>query len=130
MKLEGRITFLINRDETYIEIEDENANARFCRISLTPEQTIAILSRQGCVKCELDINFLDRVGKKHETKTFEFKTNGTTQQELELACVEALFNQGMHEWKSDQYYNSQNSLFKKGGYDGEQWARTTIRRWV
>lgn len=128
MKVEGRITFLIDRDVTRIEIEDFNANARFCKITLSPEQTIAILARQGSVKCELHINGLDKIGKKHENKEFEFVVeNGTDQVDLELACSEALFMQDMHEWVSDQYYNSQNSLFKKGEV---QWARTTIRRWL
>jgi hypothetical protein len=73
MKIEGRITILINRDYTSIEIEDDNANVRFVRIQLTPEQLSAILSKQAYVPCELDVSGLDKVGKKHENKSFSFE---------------------------------------------------------
>ena len=128
MKLQGRITLLIDSDETRIEIEDDNANTRFCKIILDPTQTIKLLSRQASVKCELEVKGIDRIGKTHENKDFEFPViTDTSQGGLMHDCNIALFNDGMNEWVSDHYYNSQNTLFKK---DEKQWARTTIRRWV
>ena len=73
MKLKGNITFLIQCDRTLIEIKDDDASTVFCRIVLTPEQTITILSHQAMVECELDVRGLDLVGKTHENKYFEFE---------------------------------------------------------
>ena len=87
-----------------------------------------VLSRQGCVDCECITGDLCKIGKKHENKYFEFEvTYSSSEDDLALACNEALFREGMHEWVSDNYYRSQNSLFKK---DGKNYARATIRRWV
>lgn len=40
---------------------------------------------------------------------------------------ESFFAQGMHEWVSDNYFQSQDSFFSK---DGKNYARAVIRRWV
>lgn len=128
MELKGKISILINREYTDIEIEDDLANMTFVKVRLTPEQLSAVLSGISCVDCELDVRGLDKVGKKHECKSFEFEiTYSKTKEDLVLACNEALFTQGMHEWVSDNYFQSQSSFFKK---DGKDWVRCTIRRWV
>lgn len=127
MKLDnGKITFLVNSDYTEITIEDGDANTLLAHIKLTPEQLSLILSRMGSVRCEITTGPIERIGKTHECKTFEFE-NPYTQSELPLACAEALLKEGMHEWVSDNHYGSKNSLFKK---DGKNYARTTIRRWI
>jgi hypothetical protein len=128
MELKGKISILINREYTDIEIEDDLANVTFLKVRLTPEQLSMVLSRLACVDCKLDVHGLEKVGKRHECKTFEFEiTYSKSKQDLVLACNEALFLQGMHGWVSDNHFNSQNSFFKK---DGRDWARCTIRRWV
>lgn len=128
MERKGKISILINREYTEIEIKDDLANVTFVKVRLTPEQFSAALGRLAYVNCELDLRGLDKVGKKHECKTFEFEiTYSKTKEDLALACNEALFAQGMYEWVSDNYFRSQNSFFKK---DGKDWARCTIRRWV
>lgn len=127
MKLEGKITILINRDETTIEIKDENANVRFVSVKLTPEQLSAALSRQMCVECELEVKGIENVGKIHENKSFEFEipeSLPTRRNELELQKIaQSKLSDG---WIADAYFGSQNSFFKK---DGKQYARVTIRRW-
>jgi hypothetical protein len=128
MKLEGRISVLINRDETTIEVEDENANARFIKITLTPEQLSAALSRQMAVECEIEVKGLEKIGKKHENKTFDFEitselANSRNENELQK-LAQSLLNDG---WIAERYFSSQGSFFKK---DGVQYARCTIRRWV
>jgi len=128
MKLKGQITFLINRESTTIEVHDDDACTTFVSITLTPEQLSAILSRQSMVECELDVRGIEKVGKKHECRNFEFEvTYSKDDKDLSVACEEALFKEGLYEWVSDNYYHSQNTFFKK---DGKQYARTTIRRWV
>jgi len=128
MKLEGRISVLINRDGTTIEVEDENANARFLKITLTPEQLSAALSRQMAVECEIEVRGLEKIGKKHENKRFEFEIPSdlaSSRNDLELQkLAQSLLNDG---WIAEGYFSSQDSFFKK---DGVQYARCTIRRWV
>jgi hypothetical protein len=127
MKLEGRISLLINRDETTIEVEDENANARFLKITLTPEQLSAALSRQCSVECQIEVRGLEKIGKKHENKYFEFEIPielASSRNENELQnLAQSLLKDG---WIAEKYFSSQNSFFKK---DGVQYARCTIRRW-
>ena len=129
MKIENaKITMLINRDYTEIEIHDSDANTTLARVKLTPEQLSMILSRQAYVECECNTGDLKKIGKKHENKYFEFEiVYSKSKEDLILACNEALFQQEMHEWESDNYYGSQNSFFSK---DGKDYARTVIRRWV
>jgi hypothetical protein len=129
MKIENaKITMLINRHYTEIEIHDADANITLARVKLTPEQLSMILSRQGYIECECNTGELEKIGKKHENKYFDFEiTYSKSKEDLTLACNEALFQQGMHEWESDNYYSSQNSFFSK---DGKDYARTVIRRWV
>ncbi len=128
MKLKGRISILINRDETTIEIKDESANVRFVKVKLTPEQLSAALSRQISIECELEVKELEKVGKVHENKTFEFEipeTLPTRGNQLELQKIaQSHLSDG---WIADAYFGSQNSFFKK---DGKKYARVTIRRWL
>ncbi len=124
----AKISFYVNRESTKIEIHDADSNTAIVVVNLTPEELSACLSRQGYVSCKCITGNLDRVGKTHENKKFEFEiTYSKSQQDLELACNEALFSLGMHEWVSDQYYKSQDSFFKK---DGKEYARVIIRRWI
>jgi len=128
MKIKGKITMLINQDKTQIEIHDDQANTMFCKVDLTNEETIAILSRQGYVSCEIEVMGLDRVGKKHECKSFEFEipfplTSATPEPELARIAQEELTDGGI----AEGYFRSQNSFFKK---DGKQFARCTIRRYI
>jgi uncharacterized protein YggL (DUF469 family) len=128
MKLEGRISILINREGTTIEIEDENANARFLKVSLTPEQLSMALSRQMSVECEIEVNALHKIGKRHENKSFEFEipkdlASSRDAQKLQQ-IAQSLLSDG---WMADNYFSSQNSFFKKGE---TQYARCTIRRWT
>ena len=128
MKLEGKISILINPDATTIEVEDENANTRFLTITLTPEQLSAALSRQMAIECEIEVKGLEKIGKKHENKSFEFEIPSdlaSSRNENELQkLAQSLLNDG---WIAESYFSSQNSFFKK---DGVQYARCTIRRWI
>jgi hypothetical protein len=129
MKIENpKITMLINQDYTEIKINDADANTTLASVKLTPAQLSRMLSREGNVECECNTGDLKKIGKKHENKSFEFEiTYSNSTEDLSLACNEALFQQGMYEWESDNYYTSQSSFFSK---DGKKYARATIRRWV
>ena len=128
MKLKGKISILINREYTSIEIEDENANVRFLTVRLNPEQLSAALSRTMCIDCEIEVKGLEKIGKIHENKRFDFEIpkelasskNGKKLSEI----AQSLLANG---WVADEYFSSQNSFFKKGDI---QYASCTVRRWT
>jgi hypothetical protein len=128
MKLKGNISILINRESTTIEIRDSEANTMFVEITLTPEQLSEVLSRMKYTACEIEVFGLDRVGKKHENKRFEFVVpsdlKGKRDSEKLREHAQTLLTDG---WIADGYFSSQDSFFTKDGID---YARVTIRRWV
>lgn len=128
MKIKGKISILIDRHSTTIEIHDDEANTTFCLIELTPDQLSAALSRLSRVECDLDVRGFGRVGKTHENKDFEFEIPkpDMTDEELGRYSQEILDSNG-EGWISDKYFGSQSSFFYK---DGKKFARTTIRRWI
>lgn len=129
MKIKGAVTFLINRENSEIEISDDSANVMFCKIKITPEQLSAMLSRQGYVKCDIEVAELEKVGKQHECKSYEFEITDIErgdEEKLWLAAIRSLGVDDLHDWMPDKYFRSQNTFFKK---DGKEYARCTIRRW-
>ena len=128
MKLKGKISILINRNSTTIEIEDDVANTTFCKITLTPQQLSDALSRLSSVDCEINVVNLDRVGKKHEWMTYEFEIPenlaSTTKEEELQKKAQSQLSDG---WTASGYFSSQNTFFKK---DGKQFARVTCRRYI
>lgn len=128
MKLNGKISILINSEETTIEITDDLANVRFVKVKLTPEQLSSALSRCMLIDCELEVKGLDKVGKTHQNKNFEFEIPvnlADSSKSKELAQIaQSQLSDG---WIADQYFSGQKSFFKK---DGKQYARVVIRRWV
>jgi hypothetical protein len=140
MKLEnGRITILINPEGTIIEIEDATASVVFARLRLSPEQLSTALGRTAMVKCEIEINGLEKVGKTHENKYFTFEIPADLRSpaaiskykekrdSLHSMALAALEKEGLTEWQPDNYFSSQNSFFQK---EGKSFARCTIRRWI
>jgi hypothetical protein len=131
MKIEGRISILINREYTTIEIKDDKANTTFVKATLTPDQLSAALSRQVSIECDVEVHGLERVGKKHENKTLEFEipknleTSYLKRDEDKLQKIaQSHLSDG---WIAERYFGFQGSFFTK---DGKQYARCTIRRWI
>ncbi len=128
MKLEGRISMLVNREETTIKIKDDKANVTLAVVSLTPEQLSMILSRQVDVECEIEVGNLSKIGKTHECKSFEFEIPSEIRgRKSDSELQEIAQSQLSDGWVADGYFGSQNSFFAK---DGKQYARCTIRHWV
>lgn len=128
MTIEGKISILISRDSTTIEVRDANASVTFARIKLTPEQLSEALARTMYTDCSIEVHGLDKIGKTHESETFVFEIPpmplGTKRDEKELqALAQSQLSDG---WVADFYFGSQNSFFRK---DGKDFARVTIRRW-
>jgi len=130
MILEGGVSILINDDGMRIEVEDRKSRTAFIRLKLNRKQTCQALSRL-CTTCEMDIRGLDRVGKRHEHKVFEFKMPPSEYKTRKKIAVEEVKRVCPTGWIPDIGFSSQNSFFNKGKYEErDEWARTTIRRYV
>jgi hypothetical protein len=131
MKINGKITFLCNKEGATIELHDDDASVTFARVRLTAEQLCQALGRLAYTECyAMEVRGLDKVGMKMENKEFVFevpddlpyqreKRNEILSSILQKICPEG--------WIPSILFNSQNSFFTK---DGKYYARTTIRRWV
>lgn len=135
MNIQAKITLLIGRDGTTIEVMDDAASTTFLRIQLTPEQLSAALSRQAHTECQsCIIVWLERVGKKMELKKdFTFTMPGCTYNDRVVmardACAKELSRLGLDKegWMPDESFNSQSS-FKEA--KGITYASTILRRWI
>ena len=129
MKLNGKISILVNSNGATIEVKDSLSGIQFLGIQLSAEQFMSCLGRLAMVECEFDLVGVEKVGKKLENKKFEFCINGIKyeKQDKESALWQIAQEQLTDGWIADRYFGSQDSFFQK---NGEQWARVTISRWV
>lgn len=132
MNIKANLTILIGGDETTIEVRDDNANICFLIIKLTPVQLSQCLSRLAHVKCDAEVTGLDKIGTKHENKSFEFEIpeslrSSSKAKELYEIAVSKLNENGKSDWTPDKHFASQDSF---GFKDGKPFARCVIRRWT
>lgn len=127
--IDGRITVLINKDYTTIELHDTLSGGKFAQIKLSPEQLSSALSRLSHTKCEIELHGLDRLNKKMEWQKLVFEIGNVNR--FEKDAKSKIFEKGLlacpEGWELDNYFDSQDSFFEK---DGIKYARATIRRWV
>ncbi len=129
MKIDGDISILVGAEKTTIELRDKTSNITFAIVTLTPEQLSMALSRLAHTPCQIEARALERVGKVHEHKKFEFPLpEDALRYEIRGERAGEIANRLCPDgWKADNYFKAQDSFFKR---DGKTWARTTIRRWV
>lgn len=124
---QGKITLLFDRDGAILEIEDGLANVRFVKVRLNREQVCQMLSRLAFTHCEkTEVFGLDKVGKEHENKTFEFELPKHDYMKARQCALETIKDVCPDGWISDDYFSTRDSFFEK---DGKKYARVTIRRW-
>lgn len=132
MKINATLTIQIKDNTVELRIRDEDAATQFLTLELQSAEFMRALGRLASRPCILaELHGFDRVGKRHENKTFEFKlsTNDWMNKKNHAAAEvrEAMNNEGLQEWVPDLYFGRQDSFFRKGD---EQWARCNIRRWM
>lgn len=113
-----------------ISVFDTASGLEFIHMELTREQFVnAAMNRLG--NCDVDkavVRSLDLVGKKRESDTMEFKLRDVKPYgDNRPHAIEEALRLCPEGWEPDLSFSSRGSIFKK---DGEDWARTTIRRWV
>ncbi len=128
MKLKkGAITILCHRECVIIEVHDQNAHVEFVSIKMTPENFISALGRHGYSPCEISVNALDKVGKTHESKYFEFEIPWNKWDAKSEKVKKIAMEMCPRGWEPDLFFSSQDSFFSK---DKKNYARTVIRRWI
>jgi len=131
MKIKGQISILINRESTTIKLVDDDASVTFAVVTLTPEQLSSALSRLVNTDCEIDVNHLNKIGKKMENKSFEILLPDNVDRYSDTDVLRSLaqdeVNKLGQDWIVDSYFSSQNTFFTK---DKKSYVRCTIRRWV
>lgn len=127
-KLKGKITILVGRERTTIEIRDDLSSENIVEVELTPEQLSEALSRMMYTECTINstCQHPERIGKKMITKRITVRlhesVNTYTQERLRVIadknCPE--------DYVPDYYFNSQNTFT----YEGDKlYLNYTVRTW-
>ncbi len=128
---EGAISILVNREGTTIELTDKTSNTRFAEVKLTNDQLAMALARFGETPCKIDVFGLDRIGKTHEHKNFEFAITRDLEYGGRIPILQKMANELLLEegegWSTTDTFSSQNTFFEK---DGKKYARCIARRYV
>lgn len=134
MKLKDpKITLIIDREGATIQLIDSMSSTTFVEVKLTTEQLCSAMGRLAYCPCEIGVMGLDKVGKKHENKNFEFEINEALMNSARGLDRDnsALYNAAKKAcpegWEPDNYFSSQNTFFSK---DKKQYCRVIIRRWI
>ena len=129
-KLKGKITILINSDYTEIRIEDSISSLPIATITLTPKQLSEALSRVASTPCEIEYwNNEKNLGKELQVDSFSVELTEEEYDDYEnrVEIAKKKVNKQIPKgWVSDDYFNIQNSFYKK---DEKYYAQTHIRNW-
>ena len=130
-ELKGKIDLLFDRDHgLQISVKDVNSNVTFLELKVSPEDVCALLSRQVMIPCYMTIAEIEKVGKYHRHKKFEFLID------TELPSYDSGYREVVKQlaiekcpdgWMPDLYFGSKDSFFKK---DGQDYARCIIRQYI
>ena len=131
MRINAQITLLVKQEGVIIEIRDQDAGEIFLELGLTPEQFCQALARRWRVPCEsAQVQGLEKIGKRQEYRSFEFPlpvAEGMILPDRKINAMAEVRRLCPPGWQPDEYFDSQDSFFRR---EGQQWARTMIRRWV
>ena len=130
MKLkDGKITLLFSHDGCEIELTDWSSTITFAKVKLNQKQTCQALSRLCDTSCVIEVNNLDKVGKKRiqEELIIELPKETRWDEEVKTAKKLAIKATENTEWKPSLSFDSQDSFFTK---DGKKYARTRKLKWI
>jgi hypothetical protein len=103
------------------------ASTRFASVKIEPKDVIKLFSNRADVSCSIELEHLERLGKKHKHKTLEFplpKNYSIHQDKDKKILMKHMQNYVPKNYIASTYFNSQDSFFER---DGIKMARTTIR---
>lgn len=127
----GKITLLVDKNKTTIEIHDPLSGLISATVTLTAEQFCAALGRLSHCDCLVQYGALHNIGKVQEIMTHEFELSKKIGSIYDLGVEDKIYQIAKDTcpegWEPDKYFRSQKTFFDK---DGKRYARTTARRWV
>ena len=132
ISIDAQVTILCSGDKVELWVEDKDSHNQFLALEMSAEAFTAALGRLAARPAKAIVRGLDKIGMVQENKTWEFQVTDITYKgsfyHERLGLAESIAKQNCPEgWVADMGFNSQGSFFRKGE---EEWARTTIRRWV
>ena len=110
-----------------IQVKDVDAVTRFLEIEIYYDKFAECVTGLSEVECELQFNGIENVGKVRESKNIEFKIGKVGYSDRIDIATNLAHKNCPDGWRPYCYFRSQNSFFTR---DGEEWAITTILRWV
>ena len=128
--MKGTISIFVNRESTTIHVRDEASGVSFCEVTLTPEEFSSALSRLADTPCNITVRGVDKIGKKHEHKSFVFEIKERPayhEHDGIRALAQQLLDEEGDGYISDGYFKSQDSFFER---DGKLYAKCSVRRWI
>lgn len=125
--IEGRITILVNDNKVLVELRDELSRVKFAKVELTPSEFCRLLSRTVEIDCTIDINGLEKVGKKLIISHLEFEMPDGGWGNREDTARQLVVEKCPEGWEPDLYFGSRDNFFRR---DNKNWVRATIRKWV
>lgn len=118
---------LISEDGIKLEIQDKESGRRFLKGIISPADFCSMMGRVACVPVELEVQDLDKVGRKQEMRTWEFEVPDVSYSERKSTAATLAQINCPKGWVPDVCFGSKDSFFKEGDVN---WARTIIRRWL
>jgi len=132
VKINAKFTLSVPSEEdkpVRLRIEDDDARVTFIELSIEPKVFVQALGSLGSCPCDCEVRGLNKLGLKHECKSFQFQMPDKDmeyrqREKVAYRLANKLCPEG---WEPDNYFGSQGSFFYQ---DGELWAKVIIRRWV
>lgn len=131
MEIKGKIDILVSKDYTEIVLRCDDSNVAFARFQLTAEQFCQALGRTVYTQvAKAEVFGLDKVGKKHTHRKYEFCLNipasfHADRNKIAAEVVTEIFANS--DEVPDLSFRTKDCFFEK---DGLLWARTTVRKWT
>ena len=132
ISIDAQVTILCSGDKVELWVEDVDSHNQFLELEMSAEAFTAALGRLAARPAKAIVRGLDKIGLVQEIETWEFRVTNITFHgsfyDERHGLAESIAKQNCPEgWVPDLGFTSQDSFFRKGE---EEWARTTIRRWV
>lgn len=111
-----------------IRVEDEDAGITFLELEISYANFAQALTGLHGMDCDMEFRGLENVGKRQEQKNIEFKMPKYEHyKDRQTIAAKEAQRQAPEGWTASTYFGSRSSFFQS---DNEEWARTSIYRWV
>jgi hypothetical protein len=121
----SRPTWGDGRKTIQITVKDCGSRVSFLTVDISYEDFAECLTGMSNVTCSLETRGLHNVGKVRETEPLTFKMPSKYGGKKEAR--QEVVKHTPEGWTADNYFGSQDSFFY---VEDQQWARTSISRWV